>query len=99
MNRKSFLQKTAIASSLLLLSKYKSFAQFVQKAGYEIKMLTDEIGIFNEKGGTILFYLGKKGIVVVDSQFPDAAQHLIEELKKKSTKTFQYPSSYGSYGG
>jgi cyclase len=90
MNRKSFLQKTAFAGSLLLLSKYEAFANAMQKAGYEIKMLTDEIGIFTEKGGTILFYLGKKGITVVDSQFPDTAQHLIDELKKKSSKPFQY---------
>ena len=49
-------------------------------------MLTDDIGVFTEKGGTILFYISKKGMVVVDSQFPDSAQHLIEELKKKSEK-------------
>jgi cyclase len=90
MNRKSFLQKTAFAGSLLLLSNFEAFANALLKAGYDIKMLTEEIGIFNEKGGTILFYLGKKGIVVVDSQFPDTAQHLIEEVKKKSTKSFQY---------
>jgi cyclase len=89
MNRKSFLQKTAVASSLLLLTKWEAFAKVMSAAGYEIKMLTEDIGIFTEKGGTILFYLGKKGIVVVDSQFPDAAQHLIDEVKKKTTKAFQ----------
>ncbi len=52
-------------------------------------MLTKEIGIFTERGGTILFYFGKNGIVVVDSQFPEQSNHLIEELKKQTTKPFQ----------
>jgi cyclase len=46
-------------------------------------------GIFTEKGGTILFMINKGGIVVVDSQFPDSAQHLVDELKKKSEKPFK----------
>ena len=54
-----------------------------------------------KKAALLLFYLSKKGIVVVDTQFPDTAQHLIDELKKKSEKPFrlvdQYPSSRRSY--
>ncbi len=46
-------------------------------------------GIFTEKGGTILFALGKDGIIVVDSEFPEQSQHLIDELKKKSEKPFK----------
>jgi len=38
----------------------------------------------NEKGGTILCTITKEGMVVVDSQFPDSAQPLIDELKKKT---------------
>ena len=51
-------------------------------------MFTSDIGIFTERGGTILFLLSKKGIIVVDSQFPDQSKHLIDELKKKSEKPF-----------
>lgn len=53
-------------------------------------MLNDRVGIFTEKGGTIAFLLTKKGIAVVDSQFPDTAPHLIEELKKKTAKPFKF---------
>ncbi len=49
-------------------------------------MLTNDIGIFTEKGGTIAFHLFKEGITVVDAQFPDTAMHLIAELKKKMTR-------------
>jgi glyoxylase-like metal-dependent hydrolase (beta-lactamase superfamily II) len=52
-------------------------------------MLTGDIGIFTEKGGTIAFYLYKKGIVVVDAQFPEQSQHLIGELKKRSQNPFK----------
>jgi len=52
-------------------------------------MLTDDIGIFTEKGGTIAFLLSKKEIVVVDSQFPDQSKHLIDELKKRSENPFK----------
>jgi cyclase len=52
-------------------------------------MLTKEIGIFTERGGTIAFLLSKKGIVVVDSQFPDQSKHLIDALKKKMDVPFK----------
>ena len=35
---------------------------------WKIKMLSKDVGIFTEKGGTIAFMLSKKGIVVVEGQ-------------------------------
>jgi len=52
-------------------------------------MLTDDIGVFTEKGGTILFYIAKKDVIVVDAQFPDSAQHCIDEIKKKTENPFK----------
>lgn len=52
-------------------------------------MLTDDIGIFSESGGTIGFMLSPNGNVVIDTQFPEQAQHLIDELKKINEKPFQ----------
>lgn len=56
---------------------------------WNIQMLTDSIGVFTEKGGTIAFHLSKDGITVVDAQFPDTAPHLISELKKKYNQPFR----------
>jgi cyclase len=39
-----------------------------------------------ERGGTIACYMSKDGLAVVDSQFPDQAQHLIDELKKNNAE-------------
>ena len=55
---------------------------------WKISMLTDNIGIFTERGGTIAFHFSKEGIIVVDAQFPDTAQHLIDELKKRNDQPF-----------
>ncbi len=64
-------------------------AELFQQPAYKIQMLRDDLGIFTERGGTIAFLLTKDGIVVVDSQFPEQSQHLIDELKKKSEKPFR----------
>lgn len=90
MQRRSFLRNTGLTLAGLSLLNKDTLASFLADPAWKIKMLTDDIGIFTEKGGTILFLLTKKGMVVVDSQFPDTAAHLIEELKKKSEKPFRY---------
>ena len=56
---------------------------------WKITMLTDDIGIFTEKGGTIAFHFSKDGITVIDAQFPDTAPHLIAELKKMKDEPFR----------
>ncbi|HET9055691.1 MAG TPA: MBL fold metallo-hydrolase [Chitinophagaceae bacterium] len=88
MERRKFLQSATLTMGALTLAQHKILASFLDNP-WNIKMLTDSIGIFNEKGGTIAFLLTKKGIAVVDAQFPDTAPHLIEELKKKSDKPFE----------
>ena len=88
MNRKSFLQSSALTIGALAFQK-SLFAELFQQPAWKIKMLTDDIGIFTERGGTILFYLNKQGFVVVDTQFPEQSNHLIEELKKKKAQPFK----------
>jgi cyclase len=88
MHRRQFIRYSALGAGLLLLSPTDLLATLFQQDPWKIKMLTKDIGIFTERGGTILFYLSKKGIVVVDSQFPDQSRHLIEALKKQSNQPF-----------
>ena len=87
MQRRSFIKNTTLTLGALALLSKSTLASFLADPTFKIKMLTDDIGVFTEKGGTILFYISKKGIVVVDTQFPEQSQHLIDELKKKSKKT------------
>ncbi len=88
MNRRSFITQTAFSFGALTLLQQDILAAIAQEP-WKITMLTSDIGIFTERGGTILFCLSKKGIAVVDSQFPDQSKHLIDELKKKSNKPFK----------
>lgn len=89
MKRRNFLTNTGLTLGALALSRYTSLASILeQSAAYNIKMLTKNVGIFTEQGGTIAFLMSESGLVVVDSQFPDPAKHLIDELRKKSEKPF-----------
>ncbi|MFT3935466.1 MAG: MBL fold metallo-hydrolase [Chitinophagaceae bacterium] len=89
MQRRKFLRNATLATGGLLLAQKELLASIWQQPGFKITMLADDTGIFTEKGGTILFVLGKEGIITVDSQFPEQSQHLIDELKKKSDKPFK----------
>ncbi|MCK7530603.1 MAG: MBL fold metallo-hydrolase [Marinilabiliales bacterium] len=46
--------------------------------------LRNNVGFFTERGGTIGWMISKDGLVVVDTQFPEQAQHLIEAIRKQS---------------
>jgi len=87
MERRLFIKSTALTAGVLALCPRELFAHFADP--WKIKMLRNDIGIFTERGGTIGFMLSKKGIVVVDSEFPEQAGHLISDLKARSDKPFQ----------
>ncbi len=88
MQRRSFIKNTTLTLGALALLSKSTLASFLADPAYQIKMLTKDIGVFTESGGTILFMLGKKGTVVVDSQFPASAKHCIDEIMKKTKKPF-----------
>lgn len=88
MHRRQFIHTTALGIGALSLSQKNLLTPLFQEP-WKITMLRNDVGIFEERGGTIAFLLSKKGIVVVDSQFPDQSKHLIDELKKKSEKPFK----------
>ena len=96
MNRRSFIQNTALTFGALTLAQQKIFSSLFTgskgraAAPYLFHMMTDKVGVFTERGGTIGFLIDKKGMVVVDSQFPDTAPHVISELQKKDDAGIKY---------
>lgn len=88
MQRKIFIRNTAFTIGALSLAQRQLLGRFFDDP-WKITMLTDDLGTFEEKGGTIIFYLSKEGVVVVDAQFPEQSKHLIDELKKKTDKPFK----------
>lgn len=90
MQRRTFIRNTGLASGLLLLPGKQLLASLFNQPAYSLTPLRNDVGIFTEKGGTIAYCINKKGIAVVDTQFPEQATHLIEEIKKMSGKAFKY---------
>ncbi|MDE3182947.1 MAG: MBL fold metallo-hydrolase [Bacteroidota bacterium] len=88
MHRRIFFQKSMLTLGALSLGKQK-ILRAMRVDPWKITMLTNEIGIFTEKGGTIAFHFSKDGITVIDAQFPDTAPHLIAELKKRKDEPFR----------
>lgn len=90
MERRIFIRNTALITGAGLLFQKRALAGLFRTNEFNIKMLSKNVGIFTERGGTIGFLLSDEGIVVIDSQFPDTAKHFIEEAKKLKDKPFAY---------
>lgn len=88
MKRRNFLHTSSLALGLFALNKKDLLASLHQEQGYHFKPLRNNVGIFNEQGGTIGWLNSTIGYVVVDAQFPTTAPHLITELKKMDSKPF-----------
>jgi glyoxylase-like metal-dependent hydrolase (beta-lactamase superfamily II) len=84
-NRRQFLQTSGFALGATLLPSQQLLKNLLAPAG-EMKLLRNNVGIFTERGGTIAWMIDNQGLVVVDTQFPDTAQHLIEEIRKQSDR-------------
>jgi cyclase len=89
MQRRNFLRQSSFSLGAVTMLNTRSLAWFLEDQPWKMKNLRSDIGIFTEKGGTIAYLLTKKGIVVVDAEFPDQAKHLIGELQKQSNKPFE----------
>jgi cyclase len=89
MNRRNFIQKSALTFGAFSLLPSGLWAKSMADTPYKIKELRGGVSVFSEKGGTIAFLQTPKGLVVVDSQFQEQSQHLIDELKKLSTSPFK----------
>ena len=92
MNRRSFINRASLlagATSLYGVSNAMSQQPWLQNlllpAG-EYQLLRRNVGYFTERGGTIACLLTPEHSVVVDTQFPEQAGHLIEIMRETNTK-------------
>jgi glyoxylase-like metal-dependent hydrolase (beta-lactamase superfamily II) len=96
MHRRKFIQNTTLTFGALTLAQQKIFSALFTKGNraapppWMFHMMTDKIGVFTESGGTIAFLIEKKGVAVIDAQFPTTAPHFIGELQKKSDAQIKY---------
>jgi cyclase len=90
MQRRHFLQTTALSLGAGLLTSRQLLAGILPEDPFKMTDLRGGVGIFTERGGTIAYLVNKQGLAVVDSQFPEQSQHLIGALKEKSDKPIKY---------
>ncbi|MFD1314766.1 MBL fold metallo-hydrolase [Namhaeicola litoreus] len=87
--RRNFLRNSLLTGAGLSLSNAQLFAQLLgQEKPYKMTLLRNNVGYFTERGGTIGYFIDEEGIAVVDTQFPEQSQHLIEEIQKQSLRKF-----------
>jgi cyclase len=87
MKRRTFLGHSALSLGAVFLPWPKLLGSIEQdQPVYTMKPLREKVGLFLERGGTIGWMIQKNGIVVVDSQFPEQANHLIAEIRKKTKR-------------
>ena len=88
--RRDFVKSTGLALGMASMSNLNFLNMLLDQSSYKMTPLRNNVGIFEERGGTIAYMISNDGIAVVDSQFPDQAKHLIAEIKKQSGRTIDY---------
>ena len=90
-DRRTFLKTSAQLAAYSFLfgqlyackgAKIPSEIVLPSKASYDMQFLRGGVGFFTERGGTIGWMASKDGLVVVDTQFPEQSEHLVDELMK-----------------
>ncbi len=90
-NRRNFIKtSTQVAAYSFLLghlyackgTKIPAKIELPPNSTYNMQFLRGGVGFFTERGGTIGWMASKDGIVVIDTQFPEQSQHLVDELVK-----------------
>ena len=89
MDRRHFLRTTSLTAGLACLSGPELIAALLNPGkAYHMAEIRDGVGYFTAKGGTIGYYATDEALVVIDTQFPESVQHLIERLREESERRF-----------
>ena len=86
MDRRQFITGSSLAALGFTLSSEQLFANLLFAGGGVITPIRGNCGIYTEKGGTMLWYIAKEGVAVVDAQFPDSAGNFLKALKKQTDR-------------
>ncbi|MDF1694615.1 MAG: MBL fold metallo-hydrolase [Saprospiraceae bacterium] len=89
--RREFLKTTGQVAAYSFLfghlyackgAKVPTTIQLPADASFNMQFLRGGVGFFTERGGTIGWMASKDGMAVIDTQFPEQSQHLVDELMK-----------------
>ena len=88
-SRKQFIKSGVVITGGILLSGHKYFSRFDdQPEGF--KTIRGNFGIYTERGGTMGWYVTNDSVIVIDSQFPESAEHFYNGLKTKTSRKIDF---------
>ena len=90
MLRRNFLKNSALCSGVLITPANKVLLDLLGSSAFDMQLIRNNVGFFSERGGTIGWMISEGGIVVIDSQYEEQANHLIEEIQKESAAMIDY---------
>jgi glyoxylase-like metal-dependent hydrolase (beta-lactamase superfamily II) len=88
-NRRDFVKTSALAAAASVVAKGAGAQQPAAApppAPAVFTPLRRNVGIFNQRGGTIGWLINNDGVLVVDSQFADTAPNLLAGLKQRTPR-------------
>jgi len=83
-SRRTFLTGSALALVAGLPARSRAWQQPAAPATPVFTPIRRNVGFFSARGGTIGYLIDPKGVVVVDTQFPDTAKIFLDGLNERS---------------
>jgi cyclase len=77
-------------STISMHPAMSTLSRFFATNAFTMKPLRGNVGYFTESGGTIVWQIEDGAVVIVDTQFPEQAGHLIKEVGKKTDAVIDY---------
>ncbi len=87
--RKEFLKTSSIILGGMVFGGFR-IPSFAQDLGKGFRQINDNLGVYSERGGTILWYITKDAGAIVDAQYPESAKNLIAGLRKISDRKINF---------
>jgi len=87
--RREFLGTSSLIISGVVLSRVPALGQTQPPAPPvtpTFDLIRGDVGAFTARGGTIGYLINADGVMIVDSQFPDTAQMLLDGLKQRTSR-------------
>ena len=86
MDRRNFVRNTGLVTGIGATTGFSFLNALFAQDAYKVTALRNNVGYFTERGGTIGWLAANDGVVIVDTQYPDQAKHVIAEVKKKTDR-------------
>jgi glyoxylase-like metal-dependent hydrolase (beta-lactamase superfamily II) len=85
-SRRQFVKTAGLLTGGALLPWQKLLASSMSLDASEMYLVRDKVGVYTNRGGTIAWLVDKEGLAVVDTQFPEQSEDLIQKLREKTDR-------------